>query len=139
MDKYKYVKISIFVVDIFFVVLTALAVGLPFLITKYVEVMNRRASLATTVMLTSYPCLPFVTFGMISLRRFLKGVMEGEIFAPNNLKNLKLLTFCCAVISIITLIAGFFYMPFYFVGLAFGFMALLVFCLFNIGKTANMD
>lgn len=134
MEKYKLVKISILLIDAAFVLLAALIVGLPFLITWYVEIMNRSASLATVVMLTSYPCAPFVGYGLFLLRRFLKEVIKGELFGSDSLKYLIRLAICCAVITVITLIAGFFYMPFFFVAMSFGFMALLVFSLFSVGK-----
>lgn len=139
MEKYKYIKISIFIVDIFFVALAVLTFALPFLINWYVEVMNRSSMLAATVMLTSYPCVPFVFLALLSLRRFLKGVMKGEIFSSYNLKQLKILGFSSVVIAIITLIAGTFYMPFYFVCLTFGFMSLLIFSLLSVGKSENTE
>lgn len=135
MEKYKYIKISIFIIDIFFVALAILAFSLPFLVNWYVEIMNRNSSLAATVMLTSYPCVPFVFMALLSLRRFLKGVMKDEMFSPYNLKQLKILGFSSIIIALITLVAGAFYMPFYFVGLTFGFMSLLVFSLLSVGKS----
>ncbi len=135
MDKYKYIKISIFIIDIFFVALATLAMALPFLVNWYVEIMNRNSSLAATVMLTSYPCVPFVFMALLALRRFLKEVMKGEMFSLYGLKQLKILGFSSIIIAVITLIAGTFYMPFYFVALTFGFMSLLVFSLFSVGKS----
>ena len=134
MEKFKLVKISILLIDVAFVLLAALIVGLPFLITWYVEIMNRSASLATTVMLTSYPCAPFVGYGLFLLRRFLKETIKDEIFGEESLRYLIRLAFCCAVITVITLVAGFFYMPFFFVAMSFGFMALLVFSFWSVGK-----
>lgn len=135
MEKYKYIKISIFLIDVFFLALAVLTFALPFLVNWYVEIMNRNSSLAATVMLTSYPCVPFVFMALLSLRRFLKGVMKGEMFSSYNLKQLKILGFSSVIIALITLVAGTFYMPFYFVCLTFGFMSLLIFSLFTVGKS----
>ena len=104
MEKFKLVKISILLIDAAFVLLAALIIGLPFLITWYVEIMNRSASLATTVMLTSYPCAPFVGYGLFMLRRFLKETIKDEIFGAESLKYLIRLAFCCVVIAICRLI-----------------------------------
>ncbi len=139
MEKYKYIKISIFIIDIFFVALAALAFALPFLVNWYVETMGRNSSLAATVMLTSYPCVPFVFMSLLSLRRFLKGVMKGEMFSSYNLKQLKILGLSSVAIAVITFVAGAFYMPFYFVALTFGFMSLLVFSLLSVGKSENVQ
>ncbi len=135
MEKFKLVKLSILLIDAAFVLLAALIIGLPFLITWYVEIMNRSASLATIVMITSYPCAPFVGYGLFVLRRFLKEVMKDDVFGKESLKYLIRLVLCCVVIAIITLTAGFFYMPFFFVAMSFGFMALLVFSLWSVGKS----
>ena len=137
MRNYKYVKISIFLIDLFFVVLGLLTLSLPFLITLYAEIMGRSSSLATTVMLTCYPCVPFVAVILYSLRKFLKGVIAEDIFSNTNMKHLKKMVISSAAVSVITFVAGFFYMPFFIVAASFGFMALLVFALRSIGKNAD--
>lgn len=134
MEKYKHIKISIFLVDIGFVALSVLTLTLPFLVNWYVEVMHRSETLASTVMLTSYPCVPFVFMALLSLRRFLKCIMYGEIFTIENIKNLKVFLISCIAIALITFVAGFFYMPFFFIGLTFSFVSVLVYSLRAIAK-----
>ena len=135
MEKYKHIKISIFLVDIGFVVLGALVLALPFLVNWYVEIMHRSEALASTVMLTSYPCVPFVFTALLSLRRFLKNIMYGNMFTIENIKNLKVFLLSCIAIALITFVAGFFYMPFFFIGLTFSFVSVLVLSLRAIAKS----
>jgi hypothetical protein len=118
--------------DIFLVVLIAVAVLLPFLVTWYVEWAGRLESLATTIMATCYPCAPFAGLTLFYLHKLLKTIEKGEFPNPDNIKYLKYMAICCVIISIITLIAGKFYLPFFLVAGTFLFLALLIFVFRNI-------
>ncbi len=135
MEKYKHIKISILLIDIAFFLLAVFVVVLPFVITWYAEVMGRGPSLATTVMLTCYPCVPFGFCILLCLRRFLKGVMNENLFSENSLLQLKNICICCLIIAVITLIAGNFYMPFFIVGGTFLFLSLITFSLKSVIKS----
>ncbi len=135
MEKYKHIRISILLVDIAFFLLAVFVVALPYVITWYAEVMGRGPSLATTVMLTCYPCVPFGFCILLSLRRFLKGVMNDNLFSKASVYQLKNICICCLIIAVITLIAGNFYMPFYIVGGTFLFLSLITFSLKSVIKS----
>lgn len=135
MEKYKHIKISVLLIDIAFFLLGVFVIALPFVITWYAEVMERGPSLATTVMLTCYPCVPFGFCILLCLRRFLKGVMNDELFSKNSVYQLKNICICCLIIAVITIVAGNFYMPFFIVGGTFLFLALITFSLKSVIKS----
>lgn len=123
----KSLKLSLVLTDIFIVILIIFTVFLPFGVSWYVEVMNRSQTLAATIMVTCYPCAPFVAVSLLSLRKILKNALRGNIFTDENFKHLRNISICCLIISVITLIAGRYYLPFYIVGGTFIFLALIVF------------
>ncbi len=135
MEKYKHVRISILLIDICFFLLGVFVVALPFVITWYAEVMGRGPNLATTVMVTCYPCVPFGWAILLSMRRFLKQVVKGLLFSDYSIKQLKNVCICCVVIAVITIIAGNFYMPFFIVGGTFMFLSLISFSLRAVIKS----
>lgn len=118
--------------DIFLCLLVLVALSLPFLVTWYVEYTGRLESLATTIMVTCYPCAPFTGLALFYLRKVLKNVQKGEYSNPENVKNLKYMSLCCIMVALITLIAGRFYLPFFLVAGTFLFLALLIFVFRNI-------
>ena len=138
MNNYKCLKLSIIITNIFLVILLFFTLTLPWLVTWYVETMNRSATLAATVMVTCYPCVPFATACLLLTRRLLKNAMAKKLFSENSILCLRRLSACCIVISVITLIAGKFYLPFLIVGAAFAFIYLLNFSLKCIFYEVNI-
>ena len=132
MKKANSIKFSLMLTDIFLCLLVLVALSLPFLVTWYVDYTGRLESLATTIMVTCYPCAPFTGLALFYLRKVLKNVQKGEYSNPENVKNLKYMSLCCIMVALITLIAGRFYLPFFLVAGTFLFLALLIFVFRNI-------
>lgn len=132
MKKVNSIKFSIMLTDIFLVLLVIVAITLPFLVTGYVEWKGRLESLATTIIVTCYPCAPFTWLSLFYLRKVLKNIAKRDEKNPDNIKFLKYMSICCVIISLITLVAGRFYLPFFLVAGTFLFLALLIFVFRNI-------
>ena len=98
---------------------------LPVMVTWYVETMGRSPELATTVMLTCYPCSPFAAIALLSVRLVLKNIIAGKIFDSKNFVRMQRVSGCCLAAGLIMLFAGYFYMPFYIAGAAAVFCSLL--------------
>ena len=129
MDKHKSLRIAHIITDLFFVLLIILSICLPLLVTWYVEFKGRSASLFTTILVTCYPCVPFAGASLLFLRRLIKNARKDEIFSPSSIRCLKNISACFIIISVITLVAGRFYLPFYIVGVTFAFLSLLIFAI----------
>lgn len=129
MDNIKLLKLSIFLTDVFFIILLCFTIGLPWMVAWYVETMGRSQSLATTILVTCYPCAPFCAFILLSIRRFLKLVIKDELFTYHSARFMRNISICSIAIAVITLIAGKFYMPFFIVGATFLFLSLLAFAM----------
>ncbi len=112
-DYKKSVKVTLALTYILMIALAVLIVTLPYLAMWYVEKKNRPDDLAIVSMLTCYPCVPFATVALFSLKNLLKNILKGNIVCEKNLNYLKRLGFCCLVAGVIMLIAGFFYKPFF--------------------------
>lgn len=123
----KSLKLSLILTDIFLIVLIAFVIALPFGVSWYVEVMHRSQTLPATIMVTCYPCAPFVAVSLLSIRKILKNLTADIIFDENNVRSLKRITLCCIIIAVITVIAGRYYLPFYIVSGTFMFLALLTY------------
>lgn len=122
----KSLKISLAVINISVIVLFALAIALPWLVTWFVEVRHKDGGLPAVVMLTCYPSLPFAVGALFNIRKLLKNCLGGLIFGDKNISCLKKICMCCLAGSIITFAAGFFYLPFFVVSIAAAGCALIV-------------
>ena len=127
MIKINLIKLSVILTTAFIFLIGIVAVFLPLLVTLYVEKTGRLEILATTIMITCYPCAPFTVLSLWYLRKVLKNFLAKNYLAPENEKYLKYMAFCCMIISLITVVAGRFYLPFFLVAATFLFLSLLIF------------
>ncbi len=139
MRKTNSIKFSIILTDIFLIVLFLVAISLPMLVTWYVKYTGRNENLATTLMVTCYPCAPFTGLTLFYLRKVLKNIKNGNYTSKENIKLLKYMCLCCVIIATITLIAGRFFLPFYLVAGTFLFITLLIFVFRNIFINVFME
>ncbi len=112
-DYKKSAKITLYITYLLMFLLVVFAVVLPYGTTWYVDTMGRPEDLARVVMLTCYPCVPLAAIALISLKRFVKNIINDSIATRENMKNLKALCYCCIIAGGIMLAAGHFYMPFF--------------------------
>ena len=79
-----------------------------------------------------YCCLPFAAAALLTLRLLLKNILKSEVFVSQNVKFLRILSWCCVAVALIALASGYFYLPFYIVGTAAGFFALILRVIKNV-------
>lgn len=132
----KSTKLSLLIVNVSIILLFALAALLPWLVTWYVEVYNKDHGLPTVVMLTTYPCLPFMAATLFSLRKILKNILSGLIFGDKSINALRTVCVCCLACALITLVAGRYYMPFYVVSFAAAGFAVIINTVKNVFSAA---
>ncbi len=118
MNTKKSLLFSFIIINIAIVVLFALAITLPWLVTWFVETRNKSPRLPAIVMLVCYPCVPVIATALFSLRKLIKNCLDDLFFGDQNLKMLKIVVICCLIATGITFIAGYYYLPFYVLSLA---------------------
>ena len=90
----KALKLCLILTDIFIGLLIIITVFLPYGISWYVETMHRSQSLPATVMVTCYPCAPFVGIALFMLRRILKRASNGAFFTDIGLNDIRVISVC---------------------------------------------
>lgn len=128
----KSLRLSLIMTYVFMALLVIITCTLPWLITLYVEKMDRSMDLATIVMLSYYPCVPVAAKVLFDLKKLLKNLIGDDIANLQNVKLLRTIAICCMFVGIFLIVMGFFYMPFYFLGAAAAFCALLIHVFKNI-------
>lgn len=131
-DYKRSAKLTLIITYVFAVLLIVAVIFLPTLVTWYVETKHRPQDLGATVMLTCYPCVPFATVALVSVIKLLKNILKDTIITAQNVKMLNRISICCFCASVILLIAGVFYMPFYIVGAAAATCGMIVRVMKNI-------
>ena len=83
-----------------------------------------------------YACVPVVLFALWNLDRLLVNISAGQVFVTDNVRLIRRVCLCCAVVALICLPAAFFYPPLIFVVVIMGFLSLVVSVLGSIMHTA---
>lgn len=139
----KLLKVAYWLTNIFVFLLIVCAVALPWAVTWYVETMGRSQKLPAIIMATCYPCVPFAAAILLYIRRIIKNVSTDMLFHLDNVIYFKRISLFCLVISLITLIGGRFYLPFFIVGIAFAFFAFATYVFmavyYHIAKQIDQD
>lgn len=132
----KSAKLSLILTDIIFLLSIVIGIFLPFLAGRYIEITGKAESIKAVLITVCYCCLPFAVILLLTLRRLLKNILQSKAFIYENVKLLRILSWCCVAVALITLISGYFYLPFYIVGTAAGFFTLILRVIKNIFCTA---
>ena len=132
----KSARLTLCLTFLILIAVMAAAVTLPWLTDWYIRKTGRDEDLRTVIMTVCYICLPAALAALYSLIRLLKNILVGEIFIQGNVLHLRLLSWYCGAVSLITLAAGYFYLPFYLVGLAAIFFTLILRVIKNVFAAA---
>lgn len=132
----KSAKLSLVLTDFIFLLSIIIGIFLPFLAGRYIEITGKSQALKTVLVTVSYFCLPFAFILLLALRHLLKNILRSKVFIYENVKLLRILSWCCVAVALITVISGYFYLPFYIIGTAAGFFALILRVIKNIFCTA---
>lgn len=142
-NRKRSVTLSIVVCLMFVGVLTALLFLAPWLINVWFTVYrgwkeNGAAiqDVSTLFIACFYPCALFAYVTLYSLLRVLFNIKKEDIFVSSNVKYLRRISWCCFAVAIITLVGGFFYVPFLLIAVAAAFMGLMLRIIKNVMQNA---
>lgn len=88
------------------------------------------------MMVTVYVCSVFAWVVLADLWRLLANLQRGLVFVPENVRLLRRVSWCCVGAALACLASILWYLPFVFVAVAAGFMALLVRIIKNVFQQA---
>ena len=80
----------------------------------------------------------------MALWLLLKNIKNGRVFIPDNVRYLRIVSWCCTAAAVLCLASAAYYLPFIFVAIAAAFMSLIVRIVKNvfheaIGMKSELD
>ena len=142
-NRKRSVTLSIVVCFVFVAILTLALFAGPWFVKLWFTVYrgwadNGEAMSNMSALFAScfYPCAVFAYATLYSLIKLLFNIKKGEIFINANVKYLRLISWCCFAVAIITLVGGVFYLPFSFVAVAAAFVGLMLRIVKNVMQNA---
>ena len=123
----KSLLLSLVCVWLFAAGLLALDVGVYWFARRFfVELRGAPWQNAVFTMASVYLCSIPAWITLWSLRRLLLNLRRGAVFTEENVRLLRRVSWCCAIAAAVTALNALYYLPFLFLAVAEGFMALIV-------------
>lgn len=67
-----------------------------------------------------------ILFALYNMDRLLSAILDGQVFVPGNVRRIRRIQWCCAIVAALCLVATFGYLPLIFCTCIMGFLALVV-------------
>lgn len=99
---------------------------LPFLLDWYSTVRVLSPSEYLAIVIAFYCCAVVTGIALWQMDRLLRNILEGQVFVAKNVRCIRRIRLCCALISLICLPAAFVYLPLWFMVIIMAFLCLVV-------------
>ena len=131
-DSKKSVFLSTILTDFFGLFVIVSCFVFPSFLRWYLGYTARAFKRASIVLYTYYPCVPFVLCALVILHILLCNIKKGKIFVLTNVKLMRAISWCCFAVAAVTLIGGYFYLPFLLVAVIMTLVGLIIRVIKNI-------
>lgn len=126
MKKDRSALVSLVTVGVLSIVLLALAISAPMLVSAFIEHFERPESIYLPIVVTFYAILPFAAGVLVCLWKLLGNILAESVFTEQNVRLLRAISFLLFFATIVFAASGYFYMPFYLLAVCAAFMVLIV-------------
>ena len=118
------------------VLVTVLAFALPAVIGWYCNFRTLSQAEQIAIMVAFYCCVIPIAAALWSLDRLLQSILQEQVFIRGNVRRIRTIQWCCAVVSLICIPASFVYLPLIFLVVIMAFLSLVVCVLTRVMATA---
>lgn len=106
--------------------LAVLSVAAPWLAGWFANFRGLSDGVRTVILIAYYICAIPAFVALICLMRILENIRRDQPFKRSNTRLMAVVSFCCMAVTVVTLWAGFYYMPLWFISAAMFFVFLIV-------------
>jgi hypothetical protein len=135
-NRSKSLALSIFCTRLFALLLAVGVCAAPAIVNWYFGGGIVAQSLHLPFQITIYVCAVPGYILLYCLHVLLKNIRAGNVFVTKNTKMLRIISWSCIAVGLITFAAGFFYVSFFLVAVACAFFALIIRVIKNVFEQA---
>ena len=142
-NRKRSVNFSIVVCFIFVAILTAALFIGPFavkwwfiLYRGWSETKPALAEMLTIFKWVFFPSAAFAYIALYSLLKLLFNIKKDRIFISQNVTYLRIISWCCFAVAIVTLVGGILYIPYLVIAVAAAFVGLMLRVVKNVMQNA---
>ena len=132
----KSIVLSRVCVILFSLTLAGLDVGAYWLVGFFIRLRGMNWQQGVFMMISIYVCSVFAWIVLYALWRLLKNIRCEDIFTADNVRYLRVISWCCFAVAFVCLVSCLYYLPFIIAAMAAAFMALIVRIVKNVFQQA---
>ncbi len=126
MKYQKSAKITLWAVRFFMLCLLILSVAAPWIARWYTGFRHLGGVSCSLLLVTYYVCVPAAGYALWAMQTLLQHILCGEVFTRGNVRLVRGISLCCAIVAITTTLGTINYQPFVFVAVIMSFLFLVV-------------
>ena len=107
-------------------VLAVLLFTLPSLLELYCQVRILDLEERVAIIIAFYCCAAITAFALWHMDGLLRNILKGQVFIRQNVTKIRVLQYCCGLVSLVCLPAAIYYYPLVFVVVIMAFLCLAV-------------
>ena len=113
-------------VNLFLLILLVASLTLPFILREYAHYAGNMSVLRLPVMASLWACAVPAFFALYQLRRMLWHISMDRVFIPENIRSLRIISWCCFLVACIFLLFCFYYILGLILAILAAFMGLIL-------------
>ena len=129
-------KFTLWCSRVLFCVICLLIFAMPGLLRWYQALRPLGRNGAAAIIIGFYCCVPAVLYALFCMERLVRNILSEDVFVVQNVRFLRRICWCCALVSGICLPAAYFYPPLIFMTVIMAFLALAVSVVKNVMAAA---
>ena len=120
------IAITSVLIKIAIVLCTAALLLMPYAAKMYEQISFQRDNVTVPLLITFYVCAAFGFVILFVLNKLIKNIGSEKVFIDENVKLLKILSYCCFAIAVVTLIFARFRILVFVITFAAAFIGLIL-------------
>ena len=129
-------RVTLWVNRAIFALVCSLLFLMPSFLRWYQNIRPLVENSVRAISLGFYLCAPTVLWALWTMDLLLRSILAGDVFVTENVRRIRQIRVCCAVVSLICLVAARFYPPLIFLTVIMAFLALVVTVVGQVMKAA---
>lgn len=119
-------RVTLWVNRMIFFVLVVLLPTMPFLLKWYSTVRSLTVPENHAILIAFYICAVITGVALWKMEQLLRNILQEEVFVRKNVRHVRCIQWCCALVSLVCLPACFFYLPLVFMVVIMAFLFLVI-------------
>lgn len=106
------------------------------LLVWYSSIRGLHWQVCAVILVGFYLCTPAVLYALWCIERLLRNILQNAVFIWDNVRYIRRIRWCCALVSAICLVTGMIYPPLIFLAVIMAFLAMVVSVVKNVMAAA---